>query len=172
MNRARWLPHPWLAALLAGAWLLLQHSLAPVHLLSASLIGLVLPHLLDGFLPAPARIRVAPALRLTAVVLWDIVMSNLVVARLVLGPMRRLHPAWITVPLTLTHPTAVALLASIITNTPGTVSCAVDEAKRVILVHALDCTDTDQMAIDIKTRYEVPLLAIFQPAPTTGGGQR
>jgi multisubunit Na+/H+ antiporter MnhE subunit len=34
------------------------------------------------------------------------------------------------------------LLATIITTTPGTVSCIVDEERRLIWVHALDCDAT------------------------------
>jgi multicomponent K+:H+ antiporter subunit E len=97
-----------------------------------------------------------------AVVLWDIVVSNIAVARLVLGPMSRPRPAWVPVPLALTTPTATTLLASIITTTPGTVSCTIDEQNRLIWVHALDCSDPAQMAADIKQRYETPLLAIFE----------
>jgi multicomponent K+:H+ antiporter subunit E len=160
------LSHPWLTALLAASWLLLQHSLAPVHLLSAVLIGVLIPRLLHGFLPPATALRVTPMLHLLRVVLWDIVVSNITVARLVLGPLSKLRPAWVPVPLALTHPTAISLLATIITTTPGTVSCTIDEQRRQILVHALDCGDPVQMAIDIKNRYEVPLLAIFEhPQP-------
>ncbi len=169
MKKAQWFGHPWLSLLLGVSWLLLQHTLAPVHILSAVAIGLVVPRLLQGFLPAHARLHLAPALRLMGIVLWDIVVSNVVVARLVLGPLSRPKPAWVTVPLALTHPTGISLLASIITTTPGTVSCTVDEARRHILVHALDCGDPAQMAIDIKTRYEQPLLAIFESAATENG---
>ncbi len=163
MNKKPWLAHPWLTALLALSWLLLQHSLAPVHLIAGLLIGLVIPRLLHDFLPRPATLNWAPALRLTRLVLWDIVISNITVARLVLGPLSRPRPAWVPVPLALTHPTAISLLATIITTTPGTVSCTIDEPGRQILVHALDCSDPAQMAADIKQRYELPLLAIFEP---------
>ena len=169
MKRAAWFAHPWLSAMLALSWLLLQQTVAPVHLLSAAAIALVVPRLLDGFIGLPVTVRVAPALRLTLVVLWDIVLSNITVARLVLGPQSRLRQAWVPVPLALTHPTAIALLASIITNTPGTVSCTVNEKRRLILVHALDCPDPAQMAADIKQRYEAPLQQIFQPAATSSG---
>jgi multicomponent K+:H+ antiporter subunit E len=169
MNKSRWFGHPWLSVLLAVSWLLLQHTLAPVHLISAVLIGLVVPRLLHGFLPGMATVRLVPAVRLLAVVLWDIVLSNFVVARLVLGPLSRPRPAWVTVPLALTHPTAISMLASIITTTPGTVSCTVDEQRRPILVHALDCSDTAQMAADIKARYEGPLLAIYEHTPDPTG---
>jgi multicomponent K+:H+ antiporter subunit E len=161
-NRPSWLAHPWLSLLLGLSWLLLQHSLSLLHLLSAVLIGLVVPRLLHGLLPVARPLKIGTALRLMGVVLWDIVVSNITVARLVLGPMSRPQPAWVPVPLTLTDPTAIALLASIITTTPGTVSCTIDEEQRLIWVHALDCKDTAQMATDIQQRYEAPLLAIFE----------
>jgi len=166
---AAWFAHPWLSMLLAASWLLLQHTLAPFHLMSAALIGLLLPRLLHEFLPKPGSMRFRPALRLILVVLWDILASNITVARLVLGPMSRPQPSWVTVPLALNHPTAIFLLASIITTTPGTVSCVIDEQRRHILVHALDCSDPAQMASDIKARYEVPLLAIFESLPKHTG---
>lgn len=161
MKKARWFAHPWLSALLAVSWLLLQHTLIPFHLISAVLIGVLVPRLLHNFLPAATPMRLLPALRLFVVVLWDIVISNVTVARLVLGPMSVPHPAWVTVPLDLQHPAAVSLLASIITTTPGTVSCTIDEERRHILVHALNCDDPQQMAADIKARYERPLMDIF-----------
>jgi len=164
-KKQTWFTHPWLSALLALTWLLLAHSLAPVHLLAAALIGLIVPRLLHEALPAASRIRIVPALRLMAVVLWDIVISNITVARLVLGRMDRPQPAWVRVPLDAQHPTAIALFASIITTTPGTVSCTIDEAQRVIWVHALDCADPAQAAADMKARYEAPLRAIFESTP-------
>ena len=169
MKTPRWLPHPWLSVLLAFSWLVLQHTLAPFHLISAVLVGLVVPRLLKGFLPTAQPVRFFPAVRLLGVVLWDIVVSNITVARLVLGPMSRPRPAWLKVPLELRHPTAIVFLANIITTTPGTVSCTIDEQGHYILVHALDCSDPAQMAADIKARYELPLLAIFEFTPPDAG---
>lgn len=167
--KCRWLAHPWISAMLALSWLLLQRSVEPVHLLAAGLIGVVVPLLLHDFLPQAGRINIKPAIRLTRLVLWDIVMSNITVARLVLGSNSQLRPAWVPVPLALTHPTAISLFATIITTTPGTVSCTVDEDQRLILVHALDCADAVQMATDMKDRYEVLLMAIFENAPHIDG---
>jgi len=56
-------------------------------------------------------------LRFVGVVLWDIVVSNLTVARIVLSPLSKPKPAWVPVPLALTHPAAITLLASVITTT-------------------------------------------------------
>lgn len=156
-------PHPVMSLLLAAAWLLLQQTLALPHLLSAALLGWALPRLLHGFLGPAVRVqRWGVALRFALLVLCDIVVANLTVARLVLSPWSRPQPAWVWVPLDATHPTAITLLATVITTTPGTVSCDVDEVGRGILVHALDCSDPAVAAADMKARYERPLMEIFE----------
>lgn len=158
-----WLPHPALSVLLALVWLLLQESLDPANLLAAAAMGLIVPKLINGFLGPTVRLG-APgtALRFTGIVLWDIVVSNLTVARIVLSPASNPRPAWVEVPLDLEHPGAITLLATIITTTPGTVSCVIDEEHHRILVHALDCDDAAEMAAQIKQRYEQPLKEIFR----------
>ena len=72
------------------------------------------------------------------------------------------RPAWVELPLTAAHPSAMTLLATIITITPGTVSCVVDERRHVILIHALDCHDAGALVLQIKQRYEAPLCRIFE----------
>jgi multicomponent K+:H+ antiporter subunit E len=157
-----WFGHPVLSLLLAASWLALSHSLEPVHLLSALLIGLVVPRLLRPFLADASGLYWPAVPRLVGIVLWDIIVSNVVVAKLVLGPLGNMSPGWIPVPLESDHHRVNALFASIITTTPGTVSAVIDEAQRVIWVHALNCDDAAAMAADMKSRYEAPLLTIFK----------
>jgi multicomponent K+:H+ antiporter subunit E len=162
MARQRLLARPALSVLLAIAWLLLQQSWALPQLIFAGLLGVGLPWLLGGFLRVPVRpTRPARLLKLLLVVLWDIITANVTVARLVLSPRARPQPAWVSVELDARNPTAITLLASIITMTPGTVSCVIDEAHRRIVVHALDCDDPEALAVEIKARYEAPLQEIF-----------
>jgi len=157
-----WLPYPAVSMVLAAVWLLLQQSLAPAHLLSGAVLALLLPRLLHGFIGDSVHPRSPRTmLHLLGVVIWDIVMSNITVARIVLNPASKPQPAWVEVPLEAEHPTAIALLAAIITMTPGTVSCVIDERRNSILVHALDCSDAAEMAAQIKQRYERPLRRIF-----------
>lgn len=160
----RYLPHPLLSLLLAMVWLLLQQSLAPAQWLVALCIGVGLPLWLPnwtGAWPWPRRWRTV--IRLAWVVLGDVLRSNISVAWLVLNPWSRPQPAWLHVPLDTRHPTAVMLLATIITTTPGTLSCVVDEQAGSIWVHALDCSDAAAMVTEIKLRYERPLKEIFEP---------
>lgn len=160
--RRRALAHPWLSLLLATSWLVLQESLAPAQVLWAVIFGLVLPWLLDDFLTRlPGPRRAGLALRLLLTVLWDIVVSNLVVARIVLDPSARPQPGWVAVPTELQHPNALTLLATIITMTPGTVSCVVDDTRHGILVHVLDLDDAPALVGQIKARYEAPLKEIL-----------
>jgi multicomponent K+:H+ antiporter subunit E len=162
-----WLAHPLLSLLLLVLWLLMQQSLALAHVLSGVVLGLVVPRLVHGFLGPASRVHsVAAAWRLSWVVAWDIVMSNVAVARIVLNLAARPAPAWVRVPLDLRHPTGVMLFASIITMTPGTVSCVVDDESWEILVHALDCDDAQAMAQQMKQRYEGPLREIFERVRT------
>lgn len=157
----RLFPHPALSIQLALSWLALSHSLAFVHLLSAALLGWLLPRLLRGFLADASTLHWPTVLRLTGVVLWDIVKSNITVARITLGSFKNIQPAWVPVALQTDHPRVNALLASIITMTPGTVSAVLYSERREILVHALSCDDPAALVLDIQQRYEVPLLRIF-----------
>ncbi|MBP9944414.1 MAG: monovalent cation/H+ antiporter subunit E, partial [Desulfomicrobium sp.] len=96
-----------------------------------------------------------------AVFLWDIVIANLTVARLILGPVRRLRPAFITFPLDLKNDFAITVLAHSLSLTPGTVSSKVSEDRSTLLIHVLDLDDEEVLVQRIKERYEAPLKEIF-----------
>lgn len=166
MNRppaCGWLSHPTLSVAIAVAWLLLQGSLEPVHWIVAAALALVIPLVAGRFIGPGVRVRRGGvALVLVLHVVWDIVRANLTVARLVLDPTARPSPAWVRVPLDLRDDKPIVLLATIITTTPGTVSCVIEESRRAILVHALDCPDPAALCAEIKARYETPLREVFE----------
>ena len=159
----RLLPHPIASCILAAVWLALNSSVAPVHLVAATVLAVALPLALGHLLDDPVHVhKPGTAVRLAAVVVWDIVVANLAVAQRVLGPTGRLRPGFVAVPLdATTHPDAAALLATIIALTPGTVSTDIDEARTRILVHVLDLEDPAALVAEIKRRYERPLNEIF-----------
>ncbi|MGA8053697.1 MAG: Na+/H+ antiporter subunit E [Burkholderiales bacterium] len=143
-------------------WLVLAGDIGPAQLLFAAVLALLVPMFSGRFIAEPVVVRrVNAAMRLAGVVLWDIVVANLAVARLVLGPTARLRPVFVEVPLDTSHPYVVPLLASIVTMTPGTVSCEVYPQGQRLLVHVLDADDPAAVAADIKSRYEQPLKEIF-----------
>lgn len=157
----RWLPHPFVSVLVAITWIMLAHSLDAATLVMASLLALIIPLLVQPFIQQTPNIHWKAAIKLFFVVLWDIVISNIRIAKLVLGPMDQLHPKWYRVPLDTQHDEVNSLLAMIITTTPGTVSAGIDQDRGDILVHALSSDDTEVDIQDIKNRYEKPLMEIF-----------
>lgn len=152
------LPNPSLSALLLVLWLLLANTIDAGQILLGVLFAGVVPWLLRRFQPSrPRRWRPWLMCRLAGVVLWDIVCANLTVARLLLRSPAQLRPQFVALPLDLTSPTAITLLAGIITLTPGTVSVDLSPQRDVLWIHALDCADAAALIADIKQRYEAPL---------------
>jgi multicomponent K+:H+ antiporter subunit E len=159
----RLLPAPVLSATLLATWLLLNNTFATGQLLLGSVLAVVLPLAAAGFIgPRPRIRRPTTIVRLGLVVLRDIVVSNVEVARRVLGPESAIRPGFVRVPLALTDPHAIAALGGIITMTPGTLTCAVAADRSHLLVHALHVTDEAALVADIKARYEAPLKEIFE----------
>ena len=159
----RWLPHPLLTPILALIWLLLNNTLAPGHIVMGLLLGWVIPHFTLGFWPERVRIhRPASLLRFLGVFLFDVLVSNVAVARLVLAGPRSLHPLFVTVPLDISNPLALSLLANTICLTPGTVSARLSADRSELLVHVLDTADPQAVVAEIRARYEAPLLEVFE----------
>lgn len=158
----RLLPSPLLSAALLAVWLLLNNTLAPGQALLGALLALALPLLTDRLRCERARMRrPLQAARLLMVVLVDIVLANIEVARRILGPESALRPRFVWLPLDIRDPHGIAVLAGIITLTPGTVSSDLTADRRYLLVHAFNCDDPAALVASIKQRYEYPLMEIF-----------
>lgn len=163
-----WLPHPFVSAIVGLSWLMLAHSLDAGNLLLALILAIVVPYLVKPFIARTPSIHWGLAIKLIWIVLWDIVVANIRVATLVLGPSDRLQPKWFRVPLASEHDQVNSLLAMIITTTPGTVSAGIDQERGDILVHALSTEDAELEIQQIKQRYEMPLMQIFGVKFTQG----
>lgn len=157
------LPHPLLTPTLAAVWLLLNNSLAPGHVVLGLLLGWAIPWFTLRFWPERVRIRhPLKLLGFVAVVLYDIVVANLIVARRILGRPEHLRPAFVSLPLDLTSDLAISLLANTISLTPGTVSACLSPDRRSLLVHGLHVPDASELVATIKARYEAPLKEVFE----------
>jgi multicomponent K+:H+ antiporter subunit E len=160
----RLLPAPLLSVALFVLWLLLNRSLALSQLLLALLLALAIPLITAGLRPMPVRIRrPATVLRLMLTVMLDTTRSNIAVARLLLRPGSRRHPAgFVHVPLDLRDPNALAVLAMILCLSPGTAWAELSLDRSMLLLHALEVGDAAALVADIKYRYERPLMEIFE----------
>lgn len=158
----RILPFPVLSLLLWLTWLLLN-GFSTGQALLGLVLAVLLPLATVPFWPDVPRVRhLGRALVFMAVLLWDILVANLAVATLILGPPRRLRPAFVEMPLALENDFVIALLASTVSLTPGTLSADVSEDRRTLLIHGLDVDDSRALVARIQRRYEQPLKEIFQ----------
>lgn len=160
----RLVPHPLLALILAGTWLLLQESAAPLDLVTGAVLGLLLSRIMVTLDQAPPRIRrPLAALGLFFLVSFDVVRSNFAVVAIVLNRSRRnLHSGFVNIPLDIRSPYALAALATIITATPGTFWAAYDTRTHVVTIHVLDLVDPEYWIATIKDRYERRLRRVFE----------
>jgi multicomponent K+:H+ antiporter subunit E len=155
--------HALLAALLLVTWLLLNRSVAPGQVLVGALLAIAASAAFARLGPHPRPARLGLALRLIALVLADIVRSNIAVARIVFFPARPERRAgFLPIPLDTRHPGALAALAVIVTATPGTSWAGYDAGQGVLTLHVLDLADEEGMVRTIKLRYEAPLREIFE----------
>lgn len=156
-------PAPLLSLVLFVSWLLLNNTLDPAHLLLAAVLALAIPWFTEPLRPEKPRLRRGrAAAKLLLVVLWDIVLSNIEVARRILGPESAIRPQFVWVPLSIRDPHGIVTLAGIITMTPGTLSSDLSEDRRWLLVHAFNVDDEAALVATIKRRYEAPLREIFE----------
>lgn len=167
MKARRWLPQPLLSLTLLLVWLLLVNDMSVGHWLLGALLGWLIPLLTQVFWINPPRVYKPLKLCLFFLrVLGDIVIANLQVAKLILGPSSRLRPAFVEIPMLLEDELALTMLASIISLTPGTVSADLSDDRKILLVHGLDVDDEAALVAQIKHRYEAPLLEVFACSPT------
>jgi multicomponent K+:H+ antiporter subunit E len=155
-------PFPLASAALIVLWLLLNQSFSPGHLLLGSVVALVGGWLLAALeLPKGRLRRLSPIVRLAGLVTADIVRSNIAVAQIVLGIRERDRASgFVRIPLDLRQPYGLAILACIITSTPGTLWVSFDEATGTLTIHVLDLIDESEWIRTIKGRYERLLLEI------------
>lgn len=167
----RWLPSPWLSVSLLLTWLLLNQSLEPAHWLLGGILAILAPLLARPLQPhGHARIRRPLALlRLLGFSAIEILRSCFNVTQIIL--LRRsadVNSQFIRIPLDLRSPHGLALLSCLINITPGTVWVDLLPERHELLLHVFDLHDEAWWVGTIKTRYERPIMEVFE-ASATGG---
>ena len=161
MNRL--LPFPSVSAILLLLWLMLQQSAGLGHVLLGSALAILVPLWAQPVLPEALRVkRTLPLLHLFMNVGIDVVRSNVAVFWVLLHPRPNPTAGFIEMELELTNSLGLAILACIITATPGSAWLEHDQDRSTVLIHVFDLVDTDEWVRTVKTRYEAHLLEAFQ----------
>ncbi|MEZ4834116.1 MAG: Na+/H+ antiporter subunit E [Caldilineaceae bacterium] len=95
---------------------------------------------------------------------WQIIVSSADVTWTVLQSKERMKPrvesGVVAVPLTVTGNIEIAVLATMINLTPGTLSLDLSPDRSVLYVHGLDINDPEEFRRQIKDGFEHRLLQI------------
>jgi multicomponent Na+:H+ antiporter subunit E len=92
----------------------------------------------------------------------ELALSNLRVAYEVITPRHHMKPGIVAVPLDARTDAEIAMLANLITLTPGTLSLDLSTDRTVLYVHAMDLTDPDELRREIKEGFERRVLEVLR----------
>ena len=156
-------PSPLLSLALLVSWPVLNQSWSIGQWLLGAVLAFTIPWTTRNLRESrPILHRPGMILKLLAVFLHDIVVANIEVAIRILGPESKIHPRFVWIPLELKDPHAIVTMACIISMTPGSLSSELSEDHRYLMVHLLNVDDEVAAIAQMKARYEVPLIAIFE----------
>lgn len=150
---------------LAALWLVLTESLRWGDIALGLVLGFGMVLSFQNLRPVTPRLRrVHVGFGLLFRVFVDIVKSNMAVGRIVLGLTRgrEVSSGFLDIPLDLRDPHGLAVLAMIVTATPGTVWSGLTDDSSTLRLHILDLQDPEEWIRTIKQRYERPLREIFE----------
>jgi multicomponent K+:H+ antiporter subunit E len=160
---SRVLPYPLLAAALLLMWMLLT-SFSAGQFLLGGVVALAASRVMAALQPSKPRLRGWQLIpRLVGIVALDILRSNAAVASIILQVGRHNRVSgFVAIPLDLRDKTGLAVLACIVTSTPGTAWIEYAPDSGILLIHVLDLVDKDEWVALIKNRYEALLMEIFE----------
>ena len=106
--------------------------------------------------------KVSQAVRFVLVFLKELLVSSIRVAYDVVTPTDHAKPGVIAVPIDAETDAEIALLANVITLTPGTLSLDISEDRKTLYIHAMFIDDPDALRREIKEGLEKRLLELMR----------
>lgn len=159
-----WFPYPLLSLALLMLWLLANQSLSPGQIVLGTVLGVVFAWIMVNLQPDKTRLKNYGMIAVLAGhVAVDVVRSNIAVMGAILRAGK--HPVnsgFVAIDISLRDENALALLACILTATPGTAWLEFDRQTGVLLIHVLDLENGAAWSELIRNRYEAPLKEIFE----------
>ncbi|KQQ35088.1 MULTISPECIES: Na+/H+ antiporter subunit E [Rhizobium/Agrobacterium group] len=155
-------PFPILAVFLVLMWLLLN-GFTLGHLIIGTMVAVFACWAMASLRPEKPRLGKWYLLpKLLGMVLYDVAKSNAQVAAVILrSGSRRHNPAFLTIQLQTHNHFSLAVLAIVLTSTPGSAWLEYDSNDNTVLLHVLDLDDEAKWRDMVKNRYEKLLMEIF-----------
>ena len=149
--------------LLALAWVAVTGTFTLVNVVFGFVLGsLVLWIIRDEIRSAGYFNRSRRVFGLAGLFFYELVMSTLRVAWLVVQPRIHMRPGFVAYPLKVQRDFEITLLAQLITLTPGTLSVDVSDDRRFLFIHAVDVPDPEALKADIAAGFERRIMETFR----------
>lgn len=149
--------------LMALAWAAVTGSFSPINLIFGFALGAVALSLIREQVGSMGYFsRARRVVSLMVMFVYELVLSSVRVAIMVLNPKMNLKPGIFAYPLKVDRDFEITLLANLITLTPGTLSVDVSDDRRTLYIHTVDCTDPDGLRQDIADGFERKILEAFR----------
>lgn len=164
------LRRPYVPAILAVIWMMLQDVYTVTSFVSGLLVAvLVLVIFPVPVLAAQSTASVSPPgvllrtyrfIRLILYFVQELLVANWAVVRLVLAPRVNLKPGVIAMKLRVQKPAQIALLANLISLTPGTLTLEISKDYGTAYLHAIDATD-EAATLAVPRRFEAMIMEVI-----------
>ena len=150
--------------LFVAVWLAVTGSLTLANIIFALIVSTLALWLIRHQLPGGRNhwLRLGRVLSLVLLFFKELALSAWKVAVMVTRPKLDVQPGIFAYPLTVTTDFEITLLANLITLTPGTLSVDVSPDRKMLYVHAIDCSDIETAKNDIKNGFEKKIMEAFQ----------
>jgi multicomponent Na+:H+ antiporter subunit E len=149
--------------LIAVLWGSLLRDMSPLNLLVGFLLGFAA---LGWMRAAIGRRRYAArftnVVRLALLLLWELTISNLRVARDVITRRHHSRPAIVAFPLDARTDAEITLFACVLSFMPGTISVDLSADRSVLFVHVMFFDDRESFCEHLRDRVERPLMEVVR----------
>lgn len=150
-----------LNVLIAFTWMFLSVSFKPTTFIVGYLLGLLMLFMLRKSLSTRFYMdRLWAVIKLAALFLKELVMSNFSVLKLIIQPKMPIRPAIFAMPTVLEQDWEITLLSNLITLTPGTVVIDISDDNKTLYIHSIDFEDIDDAVESIRNTFEKAILEV------------
>ncbi|NBN62927.1 Na+/H+ antiporter subunit E [Microvirga tunisiensis] len=149
--------------LLALSWAAVTGSFSVVNLCFGFVLGSGVLYMIREQIGGVAYFqRTGRVISLILLFLKELALSAWRVAQMVVRPRIEIAPGIVAYPLTVDRDFEIALLANLITLTPGTLSVDVSADRKTLYVHCIDVPDPEGTIADIRNGFERKIMEAFR----------
>lgn len=142
-------------------WGSVSGSFSVINLVFGAALAVLILWLIADRPDADRRFRPLKIAALALLFVVELLKAGWRVARIVVRRDMHLDPAIIEYPLRLTRDFEIALLANLITLTPGTLSVDVSEDRKRLFIHCIDVPDHQAVIDDVRDGFEAKIMEAF-----------